>query len=107
MDSGEEGDGSSFDVDAFGADLKRAIERSEAVSENMGDAAGVVTDIVSVSERNNLVLPQEFGLLTKQVVYLNRYTSTLAPGLDLFSEDMMARMGPPPGMEAEAPEASP
>ena len=74
-----------FDADAFAADLRRALERSEA-----GDAAGVATDIIGVSERNNLVLPQEFGLLTKQVVYLNRYVSTLAPELDVFSDSLLA-----------------
>ena len=30
-----------------------------------------------MSENNNLVLPSEFGLLTKQAIYLNRYVSTL------------------------------
>ena len=74
-----------FDADAFAADLRRALERSEA-----GDAAGVASDIIGVSERNNLVLPQEFGLLTKQVVYLNRYVTTLAPELDVFSDSLLA-----------------
>ena len=35
--------------------------------------------------------PQEFGLLTKQVVYLNRYISTLAPGLNVFADDVLSK----------------
>ena len=34
---------------------------------------------------------QEFGLLTKQVVYLNRYVSTLAPGLNIFADDVLSK----------------
>jgi len=81
----EEGD---VDVDAFAADLKRAFEATAA-----GDAAAVASDVIAVSENNNLVLPREFGLLTKQAIYLNRYVSTLAPDLDPFAEDVM---GAPP-----------
>ena len=51
-----------FDASSFAADLQSAIERSEGLAEGgVGDAAGVATDIISVSERNNLVLPQVRG----------------------------------------------
>ena len=82
----EEGE---VDVDAFAADLQRAFEATAA-----GDAAAVASDVIAVSENNNLVLPREFGLLTKQAIYLNRYVSTLAPDLDPFAEDVL---GAPPG----------
>ena len=53
------------------------------------DAAAIVNDVIAVSENNNLVLPSEFGLLTKQAIYLNRYVTTLAPDLDPFAEDVL------------------
>merc|ERR1719420_615174 len=73
-----------FDEAAFASDLKKAIEATEA-----NDAAAIVNDVIAVSENNNLVLPSEFGLLTKQAIYLNRYVTTLAPDLDPFAEDVL------------------
>merc|ERR1711871_1073935 len=73
-----------FDEAAFASDLKKAIEATEA-----NDAAAIVSDVIAVSENNNLVLPSEFGLLTKQAIYLNRYVTTLAPDLDPFAEDVL------------------
>ena len=62
-------------------------ESNEATEAN--DAAAIVNDVIAVSENNNLVLPSEFGLLTKQAIYLNRYVTTLAPDLDPFAEDVL------------------
>ena len=77
--------GAAFDADAFAADLARAFAAAEA-----NDAAALAADVIRVSEDNNLVLPREFGLLTKQAVYLNRYVATLAPDLDPFAGDLLA-----------------
>ena len=77
-------DGASFDEAAFAADLEKAIAATEA-----NDAAAIVSDVIAVSENNNLVLPSDFGLLTKQAIYLNRYVTTLAPDLDPFAEDVL------------------
>ena len=77
-------DGASLDEAAFAADLEKAIAATEA-----NDAAAIVSDVIAVSENNNLVLPSEFGLLTKQAIYLNRYVTTLAPDLDPFAEDVL------------------
>ncbi|KAH8063411.1 hypothetical protein JL722_2581 [Aureococcus anophagefferens] len=64
-------DGATFDREKFAGDLRRAFDAVEA-----NDAAAIVGDVIAVSEDNNLVLPREFGLLTKQAVYLNRYVTT-------------------------------
>ena len=74
-------DGAKFDREKFAGDLRRAFDAVEA-----NDAAAIVGDVIAVSEDNNLVLPREFGLLTKQAVYLNRYVTTLAPDLDADDE---------------------
>ena len=76
-----------FDEAAFAADLQKAIEATEA-----NDAAAIVNDVIAVSENNNLVLPSEFGLLTKQAIYLNRDVTTLAPDLDPFARTCGGRM---------------
>ncbi|KAH8083825.1 hypothetical protein JL720_8062 [Aureococcus anophagefferens] len=64
-------DGAKFDREKFAGDLRRAFDAVEA-----NDAAAIVGDVIAVSEDNDLVLPREFGLLTKQAVYLNRYATT-------------------------------
>ena len=46
----------------------------------------LVLDVVAAAEKNGLRLPREFGLLVKQVLYFDRYTKLLAPGLDLLSD---------------------
>ena len=92
----------AFDAEAFAADLRKAFDAVEA-----NDAAAIVADVIAVSEKNNLVLPREFGLLTKQAVYLNRYVTTLAPGLDVFQGDgLLAQAGQTP-TDAQTPEEAP
>jgi predicted unusual protein kinase regulating ubiquinone biosynthesis (AarF/ABC1/UbiB family) len=81
--------GAAFNEAQFAAELKKAIEATEA-----NDAAAIVSDVIAVSENNNLVLPSEFGLLTKQAIYLNRYVTTLAPDLNPFAEDMLGSAPP-------------
>ena len=50
----------------------------------------VLADTHTLTHTHTHTTAQEFGLLTKQVVYLNRYVSTLAPGLDLFSAELLS-----------------
>ena len=69
--------------------------------------AAIVGDVIAVSEDNNLVLPREFGLLTKQAVYLNRYVTTLAPDLDVFEGDLLGAGGAVEGAPEPAAPAAP
>ncbi|KAH8090195.1 hypothetical protein JL720_6506 [Aureococcus anophagefferens] len=71
------------------------------------DAAAIVGDVIAVSEDNDLVLPREFGLLTKQAVYLNRYVTTLAPDLDVFEGDLLGAGGAPPAAAGAAAPVAP
>jgi aarF domain-containing kinase len=95
-------DGAKFDREKFAGDLRRAFDAVEA-----NDAAAIVGDVIAVSEDNNLVLPREFGLLTKQAVYLNRYVTTLAPDLDVFEGDLLGAGGAVAGAPAPAAPAAP
>ena len=53
------------------------------------------------------MLPREFGLLTKQAVYLNRYVTTLAPDLDVFEGDLLGAGRAVAGAPAPAAPAAP
>lgn len=49
----------------------------------------ILLDLVKVSENNGVRLPREFGILVKQVLYFDRYTRLLAPGLDVLSDSRL------------------
>lgn len=95
-------DGAKFDREKFAGDLRRAFDAVES-----NDAAAIVGDVIAVSEDNDLVLPREFGLLTKQAVYLNRYVTTLAPDLDVFEGDLLGAGGAVAGAPEPAAPAAP
>eukprot|EP00612_Vaucheria_litorea_P001765 CAMPEP_0171454108 /NCGR_PEP_ID=MMETSP0945-20130129/1532_1 /TAXON_ID=109269 /ORGANISM="Vaucheria litorea, Strain CCMP2940" /LENGTH=473 /DNA_ID=CAMNT_0011979077 /DNA_START=299 /DNA_END=1720 /DNA_ORIENTATION=+ len=77
------------DIENFGRDVESLYTKFERmdpnnVSEenNASDTTGLLLDLVSLSEKNNLRLPREFGLIVKQQLYFDRYTRILAPTLD-------------------------
>ena len=96
------------DVDALAADLGRlmrgilAVGRSSEVSVAVDRASGAVSaaavrlderevnglvaDVLQVGDTHGLKFPREFGLLLKQLLYFDRYTSLLAPDLTLGDE---------------------
>lgn len=46
----------------------------------------LLIDIVRVGEDNGIRFPREFGILVKQLLYFDRYTQILAPGLQVLSD---------------------
>ncbi|KAH8061644.1 hypothetical protein JL720_13344 [Aureococcus anophagefferens] len=78
-------DGAKFDP-AKRRDLRRAFDAAEA-----NDAAAIVGDVIAVSEDNDLVLPREFGLLTKQAVFALESRRRPAPRCPRRREDRHGR----------------
>ena len=93
----------AVDVDGLANDLSKvmtglfSVQRSSEITVTVEgeDAVGaavqfderevnrLLVDIVEMGERNGLKFPREFGLLIKQLLYFDRYTSILAPDLSL------------------------
>jgi len=114
-DLGQGEAGSTVDVAAFAEDLRRAATqldatlsplevqvqavqgvdgRVEALGAQLGgvdeeQVARLALEVVGVAERNGVKLPREFGILLKQVLYFDRYTRLLAPGLDVLADDRL------------------
>ena len=102
----------TVDVDAFGADLAAlaaslASVRATVVLDPAGgpgaapaatlavdeaDVNRVILDVVRVGDAHGVKFPREFGLLLKSLLYLDRYTRALAPGLDVVN-DARVNMG--------------
>merc|ERR1719231_2165053 len=79
---------------------------------NGGVAAGVdetqlnraVAAVGRVAEGYGIRFPREFALLIKQVLYFDRYTTLLAPGLDVLNDERLS-MNRGTVVDAEAVEA--
>jgi predicted unusual protein kinase regulating ubiquinone biosynthesis (AarF/ABC1/UbiB family) len=76
----------SVDLDGMAADLKRAY--APMLSMSFGDLhyGDVLPGILRVSVRHRMRLPREFVLVTKQMLYFDRYAKLLAPRLNIFSD---------------------
>jgi aarF domain-containing kinase len=96
--------GDAVDLDAFAADLEALFDSLAAVDPALVVAAGAaggaaaaaladdvavnrfLLELVRVGEDNGVRFPREFALLLKQVLYFDRYTRLLAPGLQVFDD---------------------
>jgi predicted unusual protein kinase regulating ubiquinone biosynthesis (AarF/ABC1/UbiB family) len=74
------------DLDAMAADLQKAY--APILTTNFGDLnyASVLPDILRTSVKHRMRLPREFVLVTKQMLYFDRYAKLLAPKLNIFSD---------------------
>jgi len=95
---------------AFARDLQEVLDSIEAMPQD-GLAQGIVDEtqlnravaaVAKVAEGYGIRFPREFALLIKQVLYFDRYTSLLAPGLDVMNDERLAMNRPSasPGVEA-------
>ena len=74
------------DLDAMAADLKRAY--APILTTSFGDLnyGSVLPDILRASVKHRMRLPREFVLVTKQMLYFDRYAKLLAPKLNIFTD---------------------
>lgn len=50
----------------------------------------IMLEIVETGKRHGLHFPRDFALLTKQMLYFDRFMRTLAPGMDMFSDSRVS-----------------
>jgi len=99
---------------AFAADLQEVFASidsmaADAAASGGGIAAGGVDEtqlnravaaVGRVAEGYGIRFPREFALLIKQVLYFDRYTTLLAPGLDVLNDERLSMNRPPAGSGA-------
>mmetsp|Transcript_70514 Transcript_70514/g.117081 ORF Transcript_70514/g.117081 Transcript_70514/m.117081 type:complete len:511 (+) Transcript_70514:16-1548(+) len=87
------------DVTAFAADLAEVLDSMQDVdAQQIANGAAVdetqlnrlVASVAKVASSYGIRFPREFALLVKQVLYFDRYTRLLAPGLDVLSDDRLS-----------------
>jgi predicted unusual protein kinase regulating ubiquinone biosynthesis (AarF/ABC1/UbiB family) len=78
------------DLDALGADLARVYEPLLGASLKEGAEAVKFADLlpalIRTAEAHRLRLPKDFVLVTKQMLYFDRYAKKLAPRLNVFRD---------------------
>jgi aarF domain-containing kinase len=82
MDAVAEG----IDLDAMAEDLRKAYEPILTTSFGDLNYASVLPDILRAAVKHRMRLPREFVLVTKQMLYFDRYAKLLAPKLNIFSD---------------------
>jgi len=75
-----------IDLDAVAKDLQKAY--APILTTSFGDLnyGSVLPDILRASVKHRMRLPREFVLVTKQMLYFDRYAKLLAPKLNIFSD---------------------
>lgn len=100
---------------AFAKDLQEVLDSIEAMPPAELAAGDVdetqlnraVAAVGKVATNYGIKFPREFALLIKQVLYFDRYTKILAPGLDVLADERLSmNRGPPATGMPQADEAS-
>ena len=79
-------DGKTVDLAALAKDLEAAYE--PMLSGDLGSIkyADLLPAILRVSIRHRMRMPRDFVLITKQMLYFDRYAKVLAPKLNIFRD---------------------
>jgi predicted unusual protein kinase regulating ubiquinone biosynthesis (AarF/ABC1/UbiB family) len=78
--------GGSVDMDALAKDLAVAYEPILASEMAAIKYADLIPAIMRTSVRHGMRLPRDFVLVTKQMLYFDRYAKLLAPTLNVFRD---------------------
>jgi len=97
--------GNQVDVVALGDDLQRMMKTIMAedkaftsgvpfnTKEQADELNTMMLEIVEVGKRHGIHFPRDFALLTKQMLYFDRFMRTLAPDMDMFSDQRVQMLG--------------
>jgi predicted unusual protein kinase regulating ubiquinone biosynthesis (AarF/ABC1/UbiB family) len=74
------------DLDELGRDLEAAYRPMLSMSFADMNYGALLPEVLKVSTRHRMRLPREFVLVTKQMLYFDRYAKLLAPNLNVFAD---------------------
>jgi predicted unusual protein kinase regulating ubiquinone biosynthesis (AarF/ABC1/UbiB family) len=76
----------NLDMEAFVADLKETYSPLLTLSFKDVNYAEFLPGIQRTATRHRVKMPKEFVLITKQLLYFDRYAKALAPNLNVFTD---------------------
>jgi predicted unusual protein kinase regulating ubiquinone biosynthesis (AarF/ABC1/UbiB family) len=74
------------DLDALGRDLRDVYEPLLSSTVDAINYADILPGILRTAEKHGLRMPRDFVLVTKQMLYFDRYAKKLAPKLNVFRD---------------------
>jgi predicted unusual protein kinase regulating ubiquinone biosynthesis (AarF/ABC1/UbiB family) len=74
------------DQEAFARDLEKTYSPILKLAYQDINYAEILPKIQEVSSRHRMKMPKEFVLITKQMLYFDRYARLLAPSLNVFAD---------------------
>lgn len=74
------------DMDALAVDLKEVYGPLVTKTFSEVNYANVIPKINAVARKHRMSMPKEFVLITKQLLYFDRYAKLLAPSLNVFTD---------------------
>lgn len=75
-----------LDMDAFVADLEVTYKPMLSMSFGEINYADFLPEIQRTASKHRMTMPREFVLITKQMLYFDRYAKLLAPELNVFRD---------------------
>ncbi|WP_350557811.1 AarF/ABC1/UbiB kinase family protein [Psychrobacter sp. CAL346-MNA-CIBAN-0220] len=96
---------SAVNVTALADDLQRMMKTIMAEDitftsgipfnskEQADDLNKMMLEIIDIGKRHGIHFPRDFALLTKQLLYFDRFMRTLAPDMDMFSDQRVKILG--------------
>lgn len=63
------------------------IEEVNQASKSMNDVNTIMLEIAEIGKRHEIHFPRDFVLLTKQLLYFDRFMQALAPNMDMFNDN--------------------
>ncbi len=82
-----------IDANALANDLQRLLGTSKhsatSVRAHADSLHTLMVELVEIGKRHGIHFPRDFALLTKQLLYFDRFMVTLAPEMTLFDDGRM------------------
>jgi predicted unusual protein kinase regulating ubiquinone biosynthesis (AarF/ABC1/UbiB family) len=75
-----------LDMETFVADLKETYSPLRELAFGDINYADFLPRVQKVASRHRMTMPKEFVLITKQMLYFDRYAKLLAPRLNIFTD---------------------
>ncbi len=92
-DIGMTHDRHKLDVDKLARDLARLIGHNAHADVNL---QAMMADLIETGKSHGIRFPRDFALLTKQLLYFDRFMLALAPEMDMFNQtrtDLLKSLG--------------
>lgn len=85
------GTSGSVDLDAFAEDLETVCRPLLGLSFVNINSSDLLPKVTEVARKYDLTMPREFVLITKQLLYFDRYAKLLAPELNVFKDPRLLK----------------